>query len=126
MLINSIDNFWQFFMNSLSATLKTNQIRNNALLWSFLKLVVLGVVVWFFEYGIYVAIGYLLYSLEKLAGFQYLNTQETNIAFTELNEVLSNQVASQNRKIEELELKISELEQQIADTDFDPDSDYEW
>jgi hypothetical protein len=112
-------------MNSLSATLKTNQIRNNALLWAFLKLVVLGVVVWFFEYGIYVAIGYLLYSLEKLAGFQYLNTQETNIAFTELNEVLSNQVASQNRKIEELDLKISELEQQIADTDFDPDSDYE-
>ncbi len=112
-------------MNSLPATIKTHQIRYSALLWALIKLLVSGAIVWYFEYGIYVVLGYLLYSLEKAAGFQYLNSQETNFALNEFNQALNNQVVSQNYKIEELESKIFELEQLIADMETEPDSSYE-
>jgi len=60
-----------------------------------IKLVIAYLVIEYIDFGLYIVIGYILYSLENLSGLQMINSQETNLQFNILRQ-----------RIEELEREL--------------------
>lgn len=61
----------------------------NDLIWTGLKIVVAVPLIYFFDYGIYIVIGYLLYSLESNSSRAYINSEEANLHLNTFNERIS-------------------------------------
>lgn len=110
---------WQEIMsyeNPRIASLRES--RNFAvLLFTFIKAAIAFGLMYYFEYGLYVIIIYLIYSLESISSFQNLNREEANDLFSKLD----NGVEIQNlkREIEVLKEKLSDHEDRLLDVDLD-------
>lgn len=87
------------------------------LLFTFIKAAFAFGLMYYFEYGLYVIIIYLIYSLESISSFQNLNREEANDLFSKLD----NGVEIQNlkREIEVLKEKLSDHEDRLLNVELD-------
>lgn len=87
-------------------------ITKNSILWSILvtSVVVLAMVLINMETGL--TLGFLLafYEIKRLSFFQLLNADETNVA---LNSITSKGVSTGNESIEEIRLRLDEIEEKL-------------
>jgi|APSaa5957512576_1039674.scaffolds.fasta_scaffold231632_1 hypothetical protein len=89
-------------------------------IWVPIKVAIASYLIYSFEFGIYIVAGYLIYSLEKVAGLQFINSQETNIQLSKL------QQSEQNKEVGlpidgSLEDRISILEEQVFELQLQAD-----
>ncbi|MCP5170304.1 MAG: hypothetical protein H6999_11200 [Hahellaceae bacterium] len=90
-----------------------------SLMWALTKLAVAFLIIKYVDFGIYIVIGYMLFSLESISSLQYLNAHESNLQFSRLqNNVATNmaaEIAELKNQVAELELRIVEAEIKIED-----------
>ena len=87
------------------------------LLFTFIKAIIACGLVYYFEYGLYVVIAYLIYSLESISSFQNLNREEANDLFAKLDN--GAEIQDLKREIEVLKEKISNCEDRLLDVELD-------
>ena len=87
------------------------------LLFTFIKAVIACGLVYYFEYGLYVVIAYLIYSLESISSFQNLNREEANELFAKLDN--GTEIQDLKREIEALKEKLSDCEDRLLDVELD-------
>ncbi|CAM2996952.1 hypothetical protein SHAM105786_15935 [Shewanella amazonensis] len=86
-------------------------------LFTFIKAVIACGVVYYFEYGLYVVIAYLIYSLESISSFQNLNREEASELFANLDNGV--EVQDLKREVEVLKEKLSSCEDRLLDVELD-------
>ena len=95
------------------------------LMWFLLKLILASVVIFYFEYGIFLIVGYLLYVIESKSWHEYLNIQETNYHInklynqepTNINE-LKSEIKDLKSSLADLQLQLVEMEVKLEDSDL--------
>ena len=57
------------------------------MIWIFtpIKIAIAFALMWFWEFGIYAVVAYLIWSLEHTSAYQHLNTKETDQALRKIN-----------------------------------------
>ncbi|MGD9808125.1 MAG: hypothetical protein AB7E76_09345 [Deferribacterales bacterium] len=83
-----------------------------------IKLIIAILMIIYFEYGLYVVIGYLIFSIESNSFQNHLNTLEANFHFNKVYQNISNkntfdEATTLEEKINELEERIIELELEL-------------
>ena len=72
---------------------RINEYRNSRIklqiVWAIVKLAVAYALVTYIDFGFFIVFGYILYSLEKTSGLQFINTQETDLQLNILNQRIS-------------------------------------
>lgn len=61
----------------------------NVLLFTIIKLVIAYFLITYLEYGIFIVLAYILYSLENISSYQFINNQETNFQLNILHEKIN-------------------------------------
>lgn len=61
----------------------------NVLLFTIIKLVIAYFLISYLEYGIFIVLAYLLYLLENISSYQFINSQETNLQINILHEKIN-------------------------------------
>ena len=83
-------------------------------LFSALKIGVAYAVITYFDYGLLVVIGYLLYSVESIAVRQFVNAHETNYHLNVLHQKPDDNLSSEMREqIKAMKERIEELEETV-------------
>ena len=77
------------------------------LIWVPIKIFIAYWIIATYDFGIYIVIGYIFYSLEDISGLQFLNRKEILLMFGKQNQ------SNNNQEIEKLKLRIKELEEKI-------------
>ncbi|QYK06382.1 hypothetical protein [Shewanella zhangzhouensis] len=98
-------------------------VRNNrvllSIMWATIKLVLAFLIIKHFDYGLYVVLGYIFFSIESISSLQYLNAQEANLLFSNLHSSESTNIGMEvgelRKNIAELELRLAEAEIKIED-----------
>jgi len=95
------------------------------LMWFLLKLIVASGIIFYFEYGIYLIVGYLLYVIESKSWYEYLNTQETNYHINKLYnqepaniDELKSEIKDLKSSVADLQLQLVEMEVKLEDSDL--------
>jgi len=98
-----------------SSEIKSNMFAVN-IFSSLVKLTICGTLIYFFEYGFYIVIGYILFSIEKISSLVYLNANEANEHLNNVNNnseksiELRHRLTEMEEKNSDLELRVIELE----------------
>ena len=82
----------------------------SSLLWAAIKLVVAYFLITEFDEGIFVVLGYILYSLESNSSLIYVNSQEVTEKLTSIPAVNPLDIPEVKQKIDDLEFRMLELE----------------
>jgi len=67
---------------------RKNRKRLN-IVWVFIKLGIAFALVSYIDYGIFIVIGYILYSLERHSGLQFINSQEIDLQLNLIHQRMS-------------------------------------
>ena len=70
------------------------------------------------DYGIYIVIGYVLYSLESNSGLLFINSQETTENLNEVHRLNNTEISELKKKMEDIEFRLSESEDRLEDNDL--------
>jgi len=82
----------------------------SSLIWAAIKLVVAYFLITEFDEGIFIVLGYILYSLESNSGLIYVNSQEITENLKSIPTVNPLDIPEIKQKIDDLEFRVLELE----------------
>ena len=91
--------------------------------WVPIKLYVAYILIENLEYGLYIVIGYILFSLENISGLLLINSQESNHHFSTLYNKLDKKTPNENQELNELQSKIDEIELRLNDVETNIEDD---
>ncbi len=87
--------------------------------WGSIKFVIAYLIIENIEYGLYIVVGYLLFSSENQQIFQHLNVKEGNYHFS----MLYNKLESIETELSKTTSKVEELEEEVFDIKYGDDDD---
>lgn len=71
-------------MNDIELTRMRSQINKQIFFFTALKIAISTAVIWSWDFGIYLVVAYLIYSLERSKFYQFLNASETNVQLNKM------------------------------------------
>lgn len=83
--------------------------------WVPVKLLIAYALIENFEFGLYIVIGYILFSLENISGLLFINSQESNHHFLTLYNKLDKNCHNENQELNDIQSKIDEIELRMDD-----------
>lgn len=83
-------------------------------LWVTVKLVISCFLMYYFEYGIYIVIGYILFSIENTGFYHILNNKEADIHF---NSLYAKKASIED--IDNLQKQIDNIKEQILEKEYE-------
>ncbi len=84
----------------------------NIFFWASIKIIIASILIYYFEFGIYIVIGYILFFIVNDSYYSLLNVKEGNVQFNKLY----NKKAS-IEDCENLQKQIDDLKRQISKKD---------
>ena len=97
---------------------RKNIWRLNSFLWSGIKLLLASVLMTQLDYGIYIVLGYVLYSLESNSGLLFINSQEITENLNEVHRLNNTEISELKKKVEDIEFRLSESEDRLDANDL--------